>query len=196
MKKICFKRAYKRICSRGFDLNNLSEKQNAIYIYQDALYIEAGPSAEDSLRKKEYFYAYCGQFKRATVKILRECKEEYLIVGKFNDFLHYYEPWSNIEQLENYQVLRKLFHGNVARVFRFPDEHRILDCLIENGFRYLSNLCLYMPKSNLLLRFECHSQLIVYTTNIEDTHKKLQQWIGKDFAMHVHTNEPANNTTN
>lgn len=183
MKTINFERTYKKICSRGIDLDNILESSNAIYVYLDSKYIEAGPSATDSLKKKQFFYEYCDRFKKAVVKIIKANNEKYLIAGKFNNCSSYYHDWSDVKRLENFWVLRQLFHRNIARVFCFPEEHKILDFLIENGFRYLSNIYLYLPKSNLLLRFECHSQIIIYTTQVDETLRKLRHWIGNEFSF-------------
>ena len=57
-----------------------------------------------------------------------------------------------------------------AKIKKCSEDDLIIDCIVENNFRYLACIDLYLPNSKVILQPTCHSELFIYA---EDYNKIL-----------------------
>ena len=49
-----------------------------------------------------------------------------------------------------------------------PKDSNIIDLIVESNFRYFSNIALYFPETDMILLPTCHTEIIVYTSRLND----------------------------
>ena len=86
-------------------------------------------------------------------------------------------------------AVKKLFSENVLKEYInkkscyeiiLPDDNNIIDYIVENNFRYLSCIDLYLPKRKIILQPSCHTEVFIYSKEYELVVPKIKE-ILKDY---------------
>ena len=78
--------------------------------------------------------------------------------------------WSDKKSYDCYNNLRSYIKKNKSYALKCSEDDLIIDCIVENNFRYLACIDLYLPNSKVILQPTCHSELFIYA---EDYNKIL-----------------------
>ena len=128
-------------------------KQKEIYYITYKKYWDGGFDNDASLSDKADFYRVANLFSDAIKKIVSALNDYIVIGNNFSQKECMFESWSN----KSYAL-------------KCSEDDLIIDCIVENNFRYLACIDLYLPNSKVILQPTCHSELFIYA---EDYNKIL-----------------------
>ena len=132
-------------------------KQKEIYYITYKKYWDGGFDNDASLSDKADFYRVANLFSDAIKKIV-SALNDYIVIG------------NNFSQKDCYNNLRSYIKKNKSYELKCSEDDLIIDCIVENNFRYLACIDLYLPNSKVILQPTCHSELFIYA---EDYNKIL-----------------------
>lgn len=123
---------------------------------------EGGFASDSVLNEKAEFYSSAVKYRDLLVFVMTFLEEESFIVGTFRRKIQNFRSWSDLNRYDAYNNLYQIVQKNNSCRFDFLKEQNILDYVLENGFRYFSNLIIYFPKADIFVGADVHGALIFY----------------------------------
>lgn len=145
-------------------------KQKEIYYITYKKYWDGGFDNDASLSDKADFYRIANLFSDAIKKIVSALNDYIVIGNNFSQKECLFESWSDKKSYDCYNNLRSYIKKNKSYALKCSEDDLIIDCIVENNFRYLACIDLYLPNSKVILQPTCHSELFIYA---EDYNKIL-----------------------
>ena len=87
-------------------------------------------------------------------------------IGPFHN-VNSYEHWANKEQFDCFNELKKHIKNDDYLSVDIAENKELIGLIIENNFRYLSQISMCFPKTQILVRPTHHTEVIVYSREID-----------------------------
>ena len=85
--------------------------------------------------------------------------------GTFDKYIRFFRKYKDGNRFDCVYSLEKDIKSLSAPYFDIRDFPVILDDILENGFRYFSEIALYMPSINIAIQPDEHGYIDVYGTD-------------------------------
>lgn len=145
-------------------------KQKEIYYITYKKYWDGGFEADTSLSDKTNFYYVANLFSDTIKKIVCGLNDYIVIGNKFSQKEKLFESWKDKKNYDCYNNIKTFIKKNKSYKLNCPEDDLLIDYIVENNFRYLSCIDLYLPTAKVVLQPTCHSELFIYA---EDYNKIL-----------------------
>ena len=124
-----------------------------------------GYEREAVLKSKANFYTGASEYS-ALIKYLCASFNAYtMYFGTFEKHIRFFRKYKNGNRFDCVYALEKDIKRLSAYSFDIHDFPVILDDILENGFRYFSEIALYIPKINIAIQPDAHGYIQVYGTD-------------------------------
>lgn len=161
MNKLSNKKEVLTFVKERFPALDKMEELEPVSIILPDCFFEAG--CEDaSLSDKANFYYGASKFSDLFLELVKAFHEPYVLAGDFRQNGSMYETWSDLKNHYAFVKLKTYFQDGKFYQLTFPEDDFMADLLVENGFCYFTNLDLFFPRSRLMLRFDCHMQILIW----------------------------------
>lgn len=131
-------------------------------------YWDGGIRTDSSLKEKSEFYSLSAKMANIIKDIISSLNESVYVGESLCEYGDLYEHWSDLKKYELYTEIYQKIHPKKHYKISLPKDSNIVDLIVESNFRYFSNIALYFPETNLILLPTCHTEIIVYTTRLDD----------------------------
>ncbi len=142
-------------------------------------YWDGGISADSTLKEKVKFYSLAERMSNIVKEIVLSLGETPIIGKPFCEFGKVYEHWSNLGDYELFREISRTIKETKCYRLSFPEDNNIIDLIIESNFRYFTNVSLYLPLANIIIRPSCHTEVLVYSRNSKEILPTLQAVVDK-----------------
>lgn len=130
-----------------------------IYITTDKFW-DGGYSNDASLTEKCEFYKLASIFSKTLREIITILNDKVIISESCCQTGRYFEKWKDKSKYESYKTLKHFIKK--CCLLEFPSDNIIIDYIIENNFRYLSCIDIYLEFNQVVFQPTCHSEIIMY----------------------------------
>ena len=141
------------------------KQKKEIYYITYKKYWDGGFDNDASLSDKADFYRVANLFSDAIKKIVSALNDYIVIGNKFSQKECLFESWTDKKSYDCYNNLKSYIKKNKSYALKCSEDDLIIDCIVENNFRYLACIDLYLPSSKVILKPTCHSELFIYAEN-------------------------------
>lgn len=131
------------------------------YITYDKFW-DGGYQSDASLLEKSEFYHVARLFSDFVKEYISLLDESIIIGSKFSQKEKIFEIWKDKNKYDSFNNLNEYIKKRKTYKIALPKDDKIIDYIIENDFRYLSCIDLYLPKNKIVLQPTCHSEIFVY----------------------------------
>lgn len=137
-------------------------KQKGIYYITYKKYWDGGFNKDTSLSDKADFYRVANLFSDAIKRIVCTLNDYIVIGNRFAQKECLFESWTDKKSYDCYNNLKSYTKKNKSYALKCPEDDLIIDYIVENNFRYLTCIDLYLSNSKVVLQPTCHSELFIY----------------------------------
>lgn len=135
-----------------------------------------------SVEEKRDFYEIASQAFNIIKKFAQTCGETKCCVGPFH-MLKNFADWSNLDEFDSYNALKSQIGRKQHLILDMAEDANLISLIVENNFRYFSEIGLYFKNADVLIEPTHNSELIVFSENIEK-HKLIFSDIIKDTGWY------------
>ena len=100
-------------------------------------------------------------------KIVSILIEEIYVADIFCENEKMYAQWSDLKKFELFRIISKTFKRGKCYKLSLLEDSEIIDLIIESNFKYYKHFSLFLPNSGTIIQHTCHTELIVYSENLE-----------------------------
>lgn len=151
-----------------------------IYYITCEKYWDGGYSIDAKLSDKLEFYNVANRFSDIIKAIVSNLNDRLIIGAKISETGQMFQNWKDLKRYDAFNNLSNYINKGYYYNLILPDDNCIIDYIIENNFRYLSSIDLYLPKNKVILQPTCHTEVFVYSENYEHINPIINSII-KDF---------------
>lgn len=135
------------------------------YCISNPVFWDGGFAKDTSLQDKSNFYTLATVFSEITKKIIKSFDNQAIIGKNFCENKKLTEDWSDLSSYDSYNNLFSIIKKSKNYKLALPDDDIIIDYIIENNFRYLTNISLFLPKDEIVIQPTCHTEINIYSKN-------------------------------
>lgn len=139
-----------------------SDNAPLLALQHKEIWFDGGFPIDSSLDQKADFYYCATLFVMFIKEIIALNQEETIYIGSFKKGVNNFEHWSNLNEHDCFVNLSKHISNSAIKKLKPLENGVIIDYIVENGLRYLTNICLYLPNSKIIVKPECHTKLEIY----------------------------------
>ena len=167
------KKINKRDITFAFD-NKIYDIDRPIFISSD-LFWDGGINANSSLEDKYQFYFLSKNMSDIVKRIISLLQEEVYVSRFFCENSQIYAPWVDLKKHKLFQIVSRRIKKNGYYQLTFPEDDNLIDLIVESNFLYFTNISFYLPNSKVVIQPTCHTELIIYSYEIETLNNILQK---------------------
>lgn len=151
-----------KISDKAIKFNSkIYNSENYFYITADRFW-DGGFANDASLNEKLEFYSLADTFSKTLKQIIAALNDKAIISESCCEKGRYFEKWKGKKKYDSYNTLKHFIKKEKSYLLQLPNDGIILDYIVENNFRCLSCIDIYLQNSRLVLQPTCHSEIIVY----------------------------------
>ncbi len=144
-----------------------SKEAHFLAVYHKNIWFDGGFSPDCSLEEKADFYNASASFVKLIKAIIEENQEETLYLGSFLKEVKNFEDWSNLKEYDCFNNLSQYISNCEIKKINPKKDEFMIDYIVENGLRYLTNISFYLPKAKAIIRPDCHMHLQIFCSDCE-----------------------------
>ena len=126
---------------------------------------DGGFETSASLEEKYSFYKLANKFSNIIKEILIELKDDVIIGKTISEKSYIFEKWSDINRYDAFMNLTENINKHSHYLINIKNDGNIIDYIVENNFRYLTCIDLYLLNNKIIIQPTCHSEVIIYAEN-------------------------------
>jgi len=134
-----------------------------LYYLSCSRYWDGGYDKDATLSEKAKFYSIASQYSEIIKDILISFSEPVIISSVCSENERLFEKWKDIDKHDSYNNLISCFHKKKSYMLDFPNDIEYIDYIVENNFRYLSCIDLFLQQSNIIIQPTCHTEVFIYS---------------------------------
>lgn len=161
------------LCEEWYDMDIIENDRACLCVLNDVWW-EGGYERFCLPSEKEKFYRITQQALDILLEYARSLGEKICCIGPFHCYENF-EHWSNKEDFDCFNELKEHIKNDEYIILNMESNKELLGLIIENGFRYLSCVCVYLPKNDILIEPDNHTQLFVYSNDLESLKEGLNK---------------------
>lgn len=158
----------KRIKKKDIETNiniNITDADTYVIVYNEKDW-EGGRISEMPLKTKAEFYHVASQLSNVLFDIFDFYREEDICIGPFFELSNYCRRKDvnafNLVQELKVQIKPKNYYWANSK-----EDKELIEKLIEENMRYLTQACFYLPAKQILLQVGHHTAFIAYSKDLE-----------------------------
>lgn len=159
-KKWCF--------SDDFNFDSLNE--TICFFIQNDMWWHGGFDTLCLPKEKAKFYDLVDQTLTIILEYADINEEKFACIGPFNQQENY-EFWTNKEEFDSFNELKEHIKNNEYLLIDIESNKELLGLVIETNYRYLTQISILFPKSDVLIYPNHSTELLVYSV---DSQKALE----------------------
>lgn len=177
------KKAVKDFLSNSFISNSNCWKNKKEYfdfpnfIITNDVWWNGGFESLCTVEEKRNFYEVANQALTIITELAKVGGETNCCIGPFhtsNNFL----DWKNLNEFDSYNALRSLINPRQYMIVDVFEELNLMSLIVENNFRYFSEIGIFFKKLNVLIEPTHNSEILVFTEERE----RFKQFFSKILA--------------
>lgn len=118
------------------------------------------------IEEKIAFYQTVKEITDIIKDIAKNMQTEIVCVGPYLRGENYCE-WRGLNKFDSYNSLKKIIKSKEYKILDLNNDINIISLIIENNFRYFSEICFFLKNPNMLIYPTHHMELIVFSDKIE-----------------------------
>lgn len=127
---------------------------------------EGGFDSFCGLKKKEEFYHLAGECLDIIYKFADTVGETVCCAGPFLSTENY-EHWSNLKEFDAFNTLTEHIKNEQYKVIDLPESQNLVGLIIENNFRYLSQIALLFADTDIIIQPTHNAEILVFAKDCE-----------------------------
>ena len=150
-----------------------SKESRFLAVYYKDIWFDGGFSTDCRLSDKSEFYKAAGLFVKFINEIIEKNEETIVYIGTFVKEIKNYEHWVNLMEYDCFVNFAEHISNDDIKKLHIPKDKVLIDYLVENGMRYLTNTALYLPNSKIVIKPDCHTHLEIFCSDCDNFIKKM-----------------------
>lgn len=119
-----------------------------------------------TIEEKRNFYEIANQALGIITDFAKYCDETNCCIGPFHTSYNF-RDWKNLKEFDSYNALKSLINNRQYLIVDVLEDTCLMGLIVENNFRYFSEIGLLFRKSNVLIEPTHNSEIIVFSDDCE-----------------------------
>lgn len=127
---------------------------------------DGGFESSCSVEEKRNFYEIANQALAIIINFAKDSDETNCCIGPFHTSYNF-RDWKNLKDFDSYNALKSLINDRQYLIVDTFEDFNLLSLVVENNFRYFSEVGIYFKKSNVLIEPTHNSEILVFSDDCE-----------------------------